>query len=108
MGNSDRYLLRECDRCGFRFYKNELTKRNGLWLDKECVDAEKLSKKSLGGEGEIGASDIRANWNTYTTPSASEPAVFIVTNSGGISANLNIPWMIVMASATIARYTLVN
>lgn len=33
--------LKDCDRCGFTYHKNELTKQHGLWLCKQhCIDNE--------------------------------------------------------------------
>lgn len=79
-----------------------------MWLDVACWDFEKPSKKSLGGEGEVGSADKRANWDTTDIPPESAFTIHYITNSGGVSIDTSVPWMIVMASATIARYTLTN
>jgi len=105
---SNRLQLRECDRCGFVFHKNVLKQKDGLWLDEECYDTPKPSKKSLGGEGEIGASQKRANSTTTTVPPESARVVQYITNSGGIALNLNVPWMLVTASSTYVSWILSN
>ena len=100
--------LKECDRCGFVFFKSTLRQKNGLWLDNECYDEEKPTKKSLGGEGEVGASEKRANWDTVTVPAESARVIHVVTNSGGINIDYSVAWLVVQASATIATYVLTN
>ena len=105
---SDKYKLKNCDICGFTFHINELRKQNGLWKCSRDYDATKPSKISLGGEGEVGSAEIRSNSDTVDTPAESERVVFIVTNSGGVNINKNVPWMVITASATIASYSLTN
>lgn len=94
--------LQDCQVCGFTFKKVELRKQNGLWKCTKDFDIPKPSNKSLGGRGEIGASDSRVNSDTTDTPSEVDRIIHYINSTNGITVDRGVPWMIISGSGTEA------
>lgn len=105
MPHISRFKLRTSDRSGFKYYELELVKEGPWKIHPEEFDLPPPSRKPLGGEGDISASDIRSNsdfsnvgLDTATPPSADNPT-FYITASGGIAPTRSHPYMRVTGSA---------
>ena len=54
-----KYLLRDSDRSGFTYFRQELVKDEGFLVHPSEKDEPPPSDKPLGGEGDINKGDIR-------------------------------------------------
>ena len=62
-----KYLLKESDRSGFKYFKRELVKDGKWWVHPEEKDDPPLHPKFIGGEGERNSSGARENRSAYPT-----------------------------------------
>lgn len=97
MSKVSRYKLRRSDRSGFRYYENEMIRQNGSWIGPDEYDEPPPSNKSLGGEGDVNRDGIRTSTALTIEASRVNPT-FYITAAGGISPNLNHPYMRISGS----------
>ena len=105
MPHVSRFKRRNSDRSGFKYWETELIRLpSGMYVHPDEYDIPPPSKKSLGGEGDIGASELRPNSDfddgvSATTVSAAydNPVVY-VTAAGGVRASFVHPWMRITGS----------
>lgn len=109
MPRISRFQLQDSDRDGFTRKKISLVKDAPWKVGGEELDAPPPSRKSLGGEGDTNAADIRAGQNfevgDLATPTAYDNPVIAVTAAGGITASTVHPWMYVAGSNTAVAIT---
>ena len=67
-----KYLLKESERSGFKYFKNELTLDNGRWVHPSEKDDPPPTKKYIGGEGEGNSSGARQGRTDYPTQQAED------------------------------------
>ena len=56
-----KYLLKDSDRSGFTYFKQELVKDDGWWVHPDEKDDPPPTKHYIGGEGEVNRDGVRAN-----------------------------------------------
>ena len=64
-----KYLLKDSDRSGFKYYKQGLVKDDKWWVHPSEYDEPPPHPKFIGGEGERNSSGARKNRSAYPTPS---------------------------------------
>jgi len=67
-----KYLLKESDRSGFKYFKNELTMDKGWWVHPSEKDDPPPHPKYIGGEGERDSSGARKGRTDYPTQQAED------------------------------------
>jgi hypothetical protein len=107
--NDSIYLLRVCDICGFKFYKNELIKQDGLWKCRDDYNQPPPSDKPLSG------ASISGNYRQDSTdigstevPDDKIQAKYTVMDSSNLPIDTTVPFMLVTASAGLINVTLTN
>lgn len=103
MARISRFKLRDSDRDGFTRREIGMLK-DGAWkVGPDEFDLPPLSKRSLGGQGDISASDaLIANsfgiTQITTIPAGYDNPITYVTAAGGITPSFVHPWMAVSGS----------
>jgi len=67
-----KYLLKESDRSGFKYFKNELVRDKGKWVHPTEYDDPPPTPKPIGGEGERNSSGARTGRTDYPTKQAED------------------------------------
>jgi len=62
-----KYLLKESDRSGFKYFKQELVRDGKWWVHPTEYDEPPPHPKYIGGEGERNSSGARENRSAYPT-----------------------------------------
>ena len=79
-----KWQKRDCDRCGFTFYKHELVRDKGLLVDKACVDGPYQNDKvpwRFGGKQPAGAKTVTTITATLTR---TEEFMLLVSSGGNV------------------------
>ena len=82
---TSRYKKRDSDRSGFTYKRIELVKDDGNLVGPDEYDSPPPSKIPLGGEGEVSQGEVRADYDTSTTPAENDYTVHYITAAGGVS-----------------------
>ena len=80
-----KWQKRDCDRCGFTFYKHELVRDKGLLVCKPCVDGPYQNSKvpfRFGGKQSAGAKSVTTITATLTR---SEEHMLLVSSGGNVN-----------------------
>jgi len=62
-----KYLLKESDRSGFKFFKRELIKDGKWWVHPSEYDEPPQHPRPIGGEGDRSSEGARQNRSAYPT-----------------------------------------
>lgn len=63
-----KYLLKDSERSGFKYFKRELVRDDGWWVHPEEKDEPAPHPRYIGGEGDINSSDARSLSDRTSVP----------------------------------------
>lgn len=103
------YLLMDCQVCGFKFYKDQLIKQDGMWKCRDDYNQPPPSDKPLGGSSISGNYRVNSTGLSSTeVPTESVMTKYMVSDSTNLPIDTTVPYMLVNASIGLINVTLTN
>lgn len=107
--NDSIYLLMNCQVCGFKFYKNELIKQDGLWKCRDDYNQPPPSDKPIGGASISGNYRVDSvGIDSTEVPDDKIMTKYTVTDSSNLPIDTTVPYMLVTASIDLVNVELTN